>query len=258
MKEFSLRDTLESGQIFRYEYTTKGAIIAHGDKLITIDETGKTNDEWTKRFLREDQPEITHEHPYIQEAINNTKGLRVLRQEPFECLVAFIISQNNHQKRIRQNVNAIADKYGKPHPDNKQKKFPRPRDLGTEEELQTLGLGYRAGHVAALRNLDKKWLEGLAEQPYETAKQELMTLRGVGPKVADCVLLFSLGFDQACPEDVWIKRTFKNHKLKREDLGEKAGLIQQHLVHYTRRSAYKSRASTEATDASRRSRSTGS
>lgn len=235
MKTFSLRHTLESGQIFRYQLLNKKAIIAHKNHVFTLYEDGThdhPNDEWVKHFLREDQPELTHKHPYVQEAINNTKGIRVLQQDPWECLVAFIISQNNHQKRIQQNVLDIS-KYGKSLTHGFHA-FPKPQEFPKESELRKLGLGYRAAHIAALKDIDLDWLYNLKHLSYQQAKQELQTLSGVGPKVADCVLLFSLGFDQACPEDTWIKKVFTKHKLTREDLGEKAGLYQQALFHYAR------------------------
>lgn len=235
MKEFSLTHTLESGQIFRWKYADGGAWVCHADKLFFLTENGAVqgvSEEWAYTFLREDQPELEHDHPYVQQAIKHTQGVRVLRQDPWECLVAFIISQNNHEKRIQQNVQDIS-RFGKKLREGFHA-FPEPRELPEEHELRDIGLGYRAPHIAALKNLDLNWLYGLAELSYENAKQELMTLRGVGPKVADCILLFSLGFDQACPEDTWIKKVFSQTGLTRRDLGSQAGLIQQALFHHAR------------------------
>lgn len=135
-------------------------------------------------------------------------------------------------KRIQQNVLDIST-YGQPLTKGFHA-FPKPHELPGEEELRQLGLGYRAKHVAALKKIDLDWLHNLKTLSYKEAKQELQTLSGVGPKVADCVLLFSLDFEQACPEDTWIKKIFAEHDLTREDLGEQAGLIQQSLFHYTR------------------------
>ncbi len=234
MAEFSLQDTLESGQIFRYIIQDNGAWVCHADKLFFLrrDGTANISDDWLKHFLREDQPELTHEHPYVKQALNSTKGVRVLRQDPWECLVAFIISQNNHQKRIAKNVTDLS-RYGTKLNENFHA-FPKPHELPDEEELKSLGLGYRAKHIAQLKHIDLEWLYGLSDYPYEDAKKELMTLSGVGPKVADCILLFSLGFDEACPEDTWIKKVFAEHNLTRHDLGPQAGIIQQALFHHAR------------------------
>jgi N-glycosylase/DNA lyase len=233
---FNLQHTLESGQIFRYKIREDKAIVAHGKHVFTLYSDGTHNhpdQEWASNFLRADQPELSHNHPYVQEAIDNTKGIRILRQDPWECLIAFIISQNNHQKRIQQNVLSITEAFGRPIAEGFYS-LPQPEDIGTEEELRELGLGYRAKHIAALKDIDIDWLYNLKNLEYEEAKTEIQKLSGVGPKVADCILLFSLGFEQACPEDTWIKKIFTEHQLTAEDLGEKAGLIQQSLFHYAR------------------------
>lgn len=235
MTEFSLQDTLESGQIFRWKYAKGGAWVCHAEKLFFLTENGSAqgvSESWANHFLRTDQPALTHNHPYVQQALERTTGVRVLRQDPWECLVAFIISQNNHQTRIQQNVLDVS-RYGKPL-EKGFHAFPKPHELPDEDALKSKGLGYRARHIAALRTIDLTWLYGLAALPYKEAKHELMTLRGVGPKVADCILLFSLGFDEACPEDTWIKKVFTKHNLTREDLGVHAGLIQQALFHHAR------------------------
>lgn len=238
MKPFNLKETLESGQIFRFEYIQGGARIAHGQHIFEVynDETHTHEDDtWVQHFFRSDQPELEHNHPYVQEAIENTQGVRILRQDPWECLVAFIVSQNNHQKRIQANIFSIAKTFGKPLR-NGMHAFPQPHELGDEEDFRELGLGYRAKHLAQLKELDLDWYYGLADVSYEQAKKELQTLSGVGPKVADCILLFGLGFDEACPEDTWIKKIFTKHSITRDQLGEQAGLYQQMLFHYTRSS----------------------
>jgi N-glycosylase/DNA lyase len=233
---FSLQNTLLSGQVFRWRLEEKGAWVAHADKVFFVANDGSTrgvDETWADEFLRRDQPLTSHDHPYVKQAIAATKGVRVLRQDPWECLITFIVSQNNHQKRIQKNCFAITEAFGKPLEQGFHA-FPAPQELGSEEQLRALGLGYRAKWIAALKNIDLGWLYSLRALPYQTAKKELCTINGVGPKVADCILLFSLGFDEACPEDVWIKRVFQAQGLTRETLGPKAGLLQQHIFHYAR------------------------
>ncbi len=234
--EFSLRDTLESGQIFRYTYVDQGALVAHTDQVFLIREDGTSDhpdQEWYARFIREDQPLLEHEHPYVQEAINHTQGVRILRQDPWECLVSFIVSQNNHQNRIKKNIRSLTKTFG-----NELREgfysFPEPHELGDEQELRALGLGYRARYLADLSHISHERLDALRNLSYADAKKQLCQIRGVGPKVADCILLFSLGFDEACPEDTWIKKVFARTGLGREDLGSQAGLYQQMLFHYAR------------------------
>lgn len=230
---FSLRDTLESGQVFRFRYVDGGALLAHGSDLHSIPESGETRDERLAHLLAHDRLVLDHPHPYVREAIGAHPGLRILRQEPWECLVTFIISQNNHQKRIQKNCLALSEAFGTPIGEGFHA-FPKPPDLGSEEELRALGLGYRARWIAQLRDIDMDWLEGLSALPYAEAKRELCTLNGIGPKVADCILLFSLGFDEACPEDTWIKKVFERTGLTREALGPQAGLLQQYMFHHAR------------------------
>jgi N-glycosylase/DNA lyase len=234
---FSLRETLESGQIFRYKYVKEGAYIAHGEEVFLIREdetTDHPSKDWIKYFLRTDQPTLQHEHPYVQKAIKHTNGVRILRQDSWECLVSFIISQNNNQTRITKNIHLLTKTYGKPLKHGFYT-FPQPHELGTEEEMRKLGLGYRARYLADIKHIDPTRLDSLRYLPYETAKKQLTQINGIGPKVADCILLFSLGFDEACPEDTWIKKVFKKTGLTKEVLGKQAGLYQQLLFHYARR-----------------------
>ncbi len=236
MKEFNLQHTLTSGQIFRYVFTENGAYVAHMNEAFFINEQGVSNHpnkKWFDHFIRADQEELEHEHSYVQEALEHTKGLRILRQHPWECLLAFVISQNNNQKRIEQNMQSLSRLSGEEITHGLYR-MPLPKELPPEEELRKIGLGYRARAISELKNIDLEWLYGLADKSYEQAKKELQQLRGIGPKVADCILLFSLGFDEACPEDVWIKRIFTEHNITREELGAKAGLYQQALFHYSR------------------------
>lgn len=236
MRAFDLDATLESGQIFRWKRTGTGAWICHGQNVFHVDEQGTcegANQDWADQFLRSDQGTLEHSHPAVQQALEECRGIRVLRQDPWECLVTFIISQNNNQKRITQNVNDICEVFGEPLRKGFHS-FPKPEQLGNEDELRELRLGYRAKHLARLKGIDVDWLYSLAGLEYEDAKKELQKLGGVGPKVADCVLLFSLGFEQACPEDTWIKKFFAKTGLSREDLGRQAGLIQQHMFHAAR------------------------
>lgn len=237
MNNFSLKDTLESGQIFRYKYVKQGAIVAHNKEVFTIYEDGSSDHpdkEWYNYFIRADQPALEHEHPYVQEAIQQTRGVRILRQDPWECLVSFIISQNNHQARIAKNIRSVTQSFGEELTHGFYS-FPTPSDLGTEEELRALGLGYRARYLADLKHIKPRKLAALKHLSYADAKKQLCQINGVGPKVADCILLFSLEFDQACPEDTWIKKVFTKTGLDSEALGAQAGLYQQMLFHYARR-----------------------
>lgn len=191
----------------------------------------------------------------MNEVIKQFTGMRLLRQDPFETLISFIISQTSNIPRIISTIENISRSYGtkiqfrgKTYP-----AFPSHEQLARvqESDLRKLGLGYRAPYVmeAAIAvhegSID---LENLREEPYAKARKELMELKGVGPKMADCVLLFSLDKLEAFPVDRWMKRVigqlyFHGNTPSEKRIqewagsyfGEYAGYAQQYLFHYWRR-----------------------
>ena len=137
-------------------------------------------------------------------------GIRVLRQPFFETLCTFILSQNNNIPRIRGLVERLCALCGSPL-ENGQHAFPTPEQLAacTEEQLATLRAGWRAGYLADAAQKVLGPLPGpetLTALPLADAQAALMTIHGVGPKVADCTLLYGLGRWDAFPLDVWMKR----------------------------------------------------
>lgn len=179
-------------------------------------------------------------------------GIHVFRQEPFETLISFIISANNNVKRIMGTVEKICVLAGDPieTPFGTQYVFPTPEKLAacSEEQLRECGTGYRAPYIqntsAMIR--DGFPLESLRNMTLEQARKQIVQLPGVGPKVADCILLYSLGHDDAFPMDVWMKRVMRTMFFNGEEppkaeleqviseLGAEAGIIQQYLFHYAR------------------------
>ena len=154
--------------------------------------------------------------PRVAAMVRRYRGLRLLRLEPWECLVSFICSSNSNMPRIHANVEAISEKFGRPVALDGHIRYtlPGPERLAEAGEvaLRALGLGFRAPYVAraalavAAGELD---LEALRYTPYPEAKVRLMELPGVGPKIADCVLLHSLDKMEAFPIDVWVRRALK-------------------------------------------------
>ena len=140
-------------------------------------------------------------------------GLRLLRLEPWECVVSFICSANSNIPRIHQNVEKLAETFGDPIGMDGQvhHAFPTPAQLDRagEAKLRELGLGFRAPYVAAAArlvaegNLD---LDALIGMPHPEAKALLMECPGIGPKIADCIAVFSLEKLEAFPIDVWVRR----------------------------------------------------
>ena len=183
-------------------------------------------------------------YPIAGQAMQLLPGLRVLNQPPWETLVSFIISANNNISRIRGLVEKLIDHFGK------EGAFPTPAQLSCvgEEELRSLGFGYRAPYLIKTARMIQSGfqLDELKNLPYEDAHRQLLSLPGVGDKVADCVQLFGTGHSEAFPIDVWVERLMKHWFLPdahgkreisrkaREMFGTNAGIIQQSLFHCAR------------------------
>ncbi|MFB6217772.1 MAG: DNA-3-methyladenine glycosylase [Halobacteriaceae archaeon] len=193
--------------------------------------------------------------PLVEAAIDAYYGLRIVRDPFFPCLVSFICSAQMRVERIHAMQTALRREFGDAveMDGHTYHTFPDPADLAaaTEADLRELGLGYRAPYVretaamVAAGELTREDIEGL---PYEEARDALTAFVGVGPKVADCVLLFSLGYLQAIPLDTWIRTAIEEHfpecdrgsyadtsRALRERLGgEYAGYVQTYVFHYLR------------------------
>lgn len=190
-----------------------------------------------------------HNYPVALAAINLLPGLRVLKQPVWDTLISFIISANNNVGRIRRLVAAVCREYGREITPGKHA-FPTPRQLydSGEPALTRLGMGYRANYLIETSRavIDGFPLWTLAGLPYDQAHRELLKLKGVGDKVADCVQLFALGQTRAFPVDVWVGRLMRGWfgmeeysnreiSLRAIDMfGDEAGLVQQFLFHCAR------------------------
>ena len=190
--------------------------------------------------------------PQARRALELYPGLRVMNQPTWETLVSFILSANNNVGRIRGLVAALSRRWGRRWEDGRGALygFPTPEALAgvSEEALRGLGAGYRAPFIleTARRVAEGFQLDALPEMPYEEAHAHLVTLPGVGDKVADCVLLFGCGHTSAFPVDVWVERLLADwfgmgglsrRAMAREArrlLGAHAGLMQQFLFHAAR------------------------
>ena len=197
--------------------------------------------------------EILKSDQNVKTAMEFGWGIKILNQELFECLISFIISTQNAIPRIKKIVAKLSEMYGDKISYNSKTyyAFPTLRNLlgVTESDLAPLKAGYRASYIVdAVEKISsgEVRLDLVGEMPYSEAKKELMKIKGVGPKVADCVLLFSCGKKEAFPIDVWVKRTVQtlyldeNAKEKEisafasEHFGSYAGVAQQYLFYYAR------------------------
>ncbi len=261
---FSLGHTLESGQYFRY--TVKDGLyrVVRGQRYFQVRQDGESlhyegADLWFLReFLALDQDYATIERALrrdrrLWEALDAYPGLRILRQDPWECTAAFITSIASNIPRITGNVNDMARESGLPIRlgNERSHAFPRPDRLDDEAALRRLKLGFRAAYlVQAARLASSGILEEIASQSYDDAKDTLMVIPGVAEKVADCVLLFAFGRLNAFPVDTWIRKVmirmfFKGRKVPdrairafaSERWGDLAGVAQQYLYHWSRNSS---------------------
>ena len=229
-QDLALADTLESGQSHRWQReddwfygVVRGQFIKirqDGPRIEFHSQPGSEEElvPLLQSYFRldDDLEEIYREisqDPQVGEMVCRYPGLRLLRIEPWECLVSFICSANSNIPRIHQNMESLAKTFGEPiEMDGKVRHiFPTPGQLaeGGEKELRRLGLGFRAPYVdkASIMVLEGRLdLARLVQMPYLEAKTKLMECPGIGPKVADCIAVFSLEKLEAFPIDVWIRR----------------------------------------------------
>ncbi|MCL2486703.1 MAG: DNA-3-methyladenine glycosylase 2 family protein [Oscillospiraceae bacterium] len=163
--------------------------------------------------------------------IAKTGGVRILRQEPWEALCSFVISQNNNIGRIRLIIGRLC---------GKTRRFPSPEEVASlsEQELVEIGCGYRAAYIlAAARAVVSGQInfDRLRSLPLDEARAELMSVRGIGPKVADCALLYGLHRLECFPRDVWIKRALSRGLVSEAVARSRyAGVAQQYIFEYIR------------------------
>ena len=182
--------------------------------------------------------------PFLDAAMLAGKGLRLLRQDPWEMLVTFIISQRKSIPAIAGAVEKLCERWGEPLKTRRETvfSFPAPERLkeAAEEELLACSLGYRTPYIAdAVRRVASGQLdlEALREAGDEALLRQLMSVRGVGKKVAACVALYGYDRQALAPVDVWIRRAMEEQWGGRDpfgDYGEAAGLMQQYVFFYMR------------------------
>ena len=190
--------------------------------------------------------------PCAMRAMQLYPGMRVLRQDPWEMIISFILSANNNVARIRTLVNNISELLGKKYEMDGMElcALPDPQELASaqEAELRAAGVGYRAPYLieTAKRVCEGFPLDQLRAMSYEEAHKLLISLPGVGDKVADCVQLFGCGHCCAFPVDVWVERLLRSWfhmencsrknmpAAAREMLGPHCGIMQQFLFHAAR------------------------
>lgn len=217
--------------------------------------------DWLKNYLQldVDLAGITATFPTdapMQQSIAACQGLRLLRQEPWECLASFILSSTKQIVQIQQIVATLCAKFGQPIPAPSGRQpafaFPAFEQLAeaSEADLRACKMGFRAPYLRGAARMISQGEVNLAKigsLPLDQARLELERFPGVGRKIADCVLLFGYGFPRAFPVDVWVmkalqqlyfpKRRVKLPRLRKfseTHFGPNAGYAQQYLFHYMR------------------------
>lgn len=281
MKEFSLKPdhfdlelTLTCGQTFCW-YRTEGQLYKDGSSKFYSFRNGtlvllerKQDSINVKTELPESEVEqmlglhhdleaVFEEFPSdspLEKAKDEYWGLRVVQDDFFPCLISYLCSPQMRIPRIKEMHNQIAEEYGdKIEFDGVEAyKFPTPEQLSeaTEDELRELGVGYRAKYIVESTKIIRETNfdpEKIKSMDYLEARKEMKRLYGVGDKVADCVLLFSLGFVESAPIDTWGYKVLKEYypelhtenydkisENMREYFGDKAGYAQEYLFHAVR------------------------
>jgi N-glycosylase/DNA lyase len=261
VKDFNLEHTLECGQIFRINRENNWYYINARDKFFKISQKGNeiefhgVDKEFIIHFfsLNENLSKILKEinkDKYITKSIDKYRGLRIIKQDPWECLISFICSSASNIPRIKSKLKALSESFGKKISLDGvcDYAFPTPGNINNYKKILKAKTGFRAKYIFEANNsVNINKLNSLRTLPYKNAKDELKKLNGVGDKVADCVLLFSLGFCQAIPVDTWIKKTMQllyfdnatvsNEKIREFGLdyfGTYAGYAQQYLFMFSR------------------------
>ena len=241
---FYLDVTLCCGQVFRWDKVGNWWYGVATNKVFKTCQIGdkfeysNVDEKFITNYfsLDEDLQKIAdsvNKDSHIAKVLKEYWGLRLIRQDPWECLISYICATYKNIAAIKHMLNNIAQKFGeKINFDGKEfYTFPTCKQLSTatEQNLADCGLGYRAKYVLATSKKiqqDNFSFDKLRKQSYEEAKATLVEFPGVGAKVADCVLLFSLGKTEAFPVDVWVKRVVLNHYSEKlpADLAKKLNL----------------------------------
>lgn len=272
---FEPKHTFECGQCFRWNKTEKGSYIGVAYNKVIEVEKKRDNvliynasiqeyyDIWEQYFdFQRDYSQLKNDistDEIMKKSVEFGSGMRLLKQEPTELIISFIISANNMIPRIKKSIEKICNRWGKSitYEGKDYYTFPTLEELGTAsvEELEECGIGFRAKYI---HDTVEKLLEGkkdtnssyniknIIELDDDECHKALQNLSGVGPKVADCIMLFSMEKYSAFPVDVWVKRAMHKFYLApdvslkrirdfgRERFGKLSGFAQQYLFYYAR------------------------
>ncbi len=255
--KFNLEDTFNCGQCFRWKKTDDNSfegvaldkylkITKKTDKIILMN-TSKEDFEnvWKDYFdlslnYNYVRSELEKTNDKMKKICNYSPGIRILKQDPWEALCSFIISQNNNIPRIKGIINRLCENFGY-QISNGVYSFPKANELSTlnDSDLDILKCGFRSKYIldaAKKVSSGEINLNNIKKMKIDLARKELQKIKGVGPKVAECTLLYGMYRLEAFPMDVWMKRAMEKifSDMKAEDFGQYAGIAQQYIFNYIR------------------------
>ena len=232
----NLENTINSGQVFLWTKQKEFWYGINGQDILKINNLGKIISYSNKKydFFRntDDMKKIIKsisKDKTTKIAVKKYLGLRLIRQDSFQCFISFIVSSNSNIQKIKSSLEKISIKFGKKIQfDNKEfYMFPEPKKIAnaTIQEIQNCGVGYRAKFIIdAAKMVESRQIDfdQLKKSNYQNAKETILTVPGIGNKVADCILLFSLDKLEAFPLDRWMIRILEKYYLEKFELETKS------------------------------------
>ncbi len=256
VSDFNLDNTLFSGQFFYIQSEPDGwHRLITDTESIRVKQEGNTieidgNPELAKELLNISQdfaPIKAHleKDSLTSEAHKKYPGIRIMKQSPWQCLIGFVCSSASNIPKIKKNILLLSKNFGQQNGDHFL--FPKVGKINNLATIESCATGFRSNYIYQINSIiTESWLNSLYNLDYEEAKKELMILPGVGEKIADCVLLFAYGKQEAFPVDIWIKRVIEEQYLKSAANNKKikefgqtkfapyAGYSQQYLYQWRR------------------------
>ena len=239
-----VENSINSGQVFLWGKNGNYWYGVNGQDILQVDNKGIINSHQNLKvdFFRENDEigkiiKSISRDKTVKMAIKKYQGLRILRQDPFQCLISFIVSSNSNIPKIKYCLENISKKFGKKIKFQNQEffLFPKSEKLAkvSINEIINCGVGYRAKFIkeaAKMTVLKKIDFEYLKKCNYQEAKKNICQIPGVGNKVADCVMLFSLNKLEAVPLDRWIIRILEKYYLKKFEITTKTVTEKQYSI----------------------------
>lgn len=239
-----VENSINSGQVFLWKKNDRYWYGVNGQDVLQIDENGKVKSlkNYKTDFFRikDNFGEIIESisrDKTVKNAVKKYPGLRIIKQDPFQCIISFIVSSNSNIQKIKNNLENISQKFGErtEYKDQEFFLFPNAETLSkvTIDEIKKCGVGYRAEFIkeaAKIISSEKIRVEDLKTDSYHDAKKKICVIPGIGNKVADCILLFSLDKLEAFPLDRWMIRILEKYYSKKFQLDTKTVTEKQYEI----------------------------